>query len=386
MEFNKKTTRSIMLLISFTVLLYLGVSNIGLIPQYISALLDLLKPIIIALFLAFALNAILRRVEGRLFGRPWKRFNRFRVKAARPLSILLTLLLALGVIAGVLFLIIPELVSTISLFAARIPSFFAGLELSIRDLSKEIPQLEDMLSRFNINFSNLGNTAFTWVQSLGNSLLEKTVNFSLSLVSYVTNTVLGLILAIYILAQKEKLGRQTRSLLYAIFKEAHVDRFLELAALANNTFSSFITGQLLEALILGCIFLLLMNFFAFPYALLISVLIMVCAMIPMVGAFIACAVGFLLILTNSTSQALWFVLFFVIVQQLEGNLIYPRVVGKSVGLSPIWVLSAITIGGALWGILGMLVSIPLVSVAYTLVAALVKSRLDERRIPHYKTD
>lgn len=386
MNLDKKNLKSLMILISFTVLLYLGISNIGMLPKYFKGLLNFLTPIIIALILSVILNAIMSKLEFLFFGKPWRKYNRFRVKAARPLSILITFSLALGLILGVMFIVIPELITTITTLANRIPTFFVNTEIFINNLSKQIPELQGIINRFDLNLTSIGQSVFTWVQKFGSSLISDTFSFSVGIISALFDFVLGFILSVYILAQKEKLGRQIKSMLYAVMKEERVDRIIEVAKLANSTFSSFLTGQMLECLILGLIFLVAMNIFGFPYALLISVLIMVTAMIPIVGSFVASAVGFLLILTTSPIQAIWFVVMFLIIQQIEGNLIYPHVVGKSVGLSPMWILVAITVGGSLAGVIGMVVSIPVVSVLYTLTSDFIDNRLKKRRIPYFKTD
>lgn len=386
MNLDKQNRRSIMILISFTILLYLGVSNIGMLPKYFSSLLDFLTPIIIALVVALILNAIMSKLESRFFGSPWKKHNRFRVKAARPLSILMTLVLAFGLVLGVMFIVIPELVKTISSLVNQIPQFFMNIEKLISEWSMEIPELQDLINRYNLNLTTVGQRIIVWLQSVGSSLLNNTVTFSMNVISAVFNFLLGFILAIYMLAQKEKLGRQGRSLLYSLFKEAKVDRVLEILHLANNTFSSFLTGQMLECVILGLMCLVAMSIFGFPYALMISVLIMVTAMVPMVGSFVAGFVGFLLILTSNPIQAVWFVVMFLVIQQIEGNLIYPHVVGKSVGLSPIWILISITIGGSLAGVMGMVLSIPVASVLYSLTSDFINKRLITKRIPFYKTN
>lgn len=386
MNLDKQNRRSIMLLISFTILLYLGVSNIGMLPKYFSSFLAFLTPIIIALVVALILDAIMSKLENRFFGSPWKKHNRFRVKAARPVSILMTLILAFGLVLGVMFIVIPELVRTISSLVNQIPKFFMNIEKLISDWSVQVPELQDLVNRYDLNLTNLAQRLIVWLQSVGSSLLNNTVTFSMNVISAVFNFILGFILAVYILAQKEKLGRQSRSLLYSLFKEARVDRALEILHLANTTFSSFLTGQMLECVILGLMCLIAMSIFGFPYALMISVLIMVTAMVPMVGSFVAGFVGFLLILTSNPIQAVWFVLMFLVIQQIEGNLIYPHVVGKSVGLSPIWILVSITIGGSLAGVMGMVLSIPVVSVVYSLMSDFINKRLVNKRIPFYKTD
>lgn len=215
-------------------------------------------------------------------------------------------------------------------------------------------------------------------------VLNSTLDLASSIIGGVVGSVVAVVFAAYILLQKERLGRQFRQLLYAYLPEHHADRITEVGTLSYRTFSRFLSGQCLEAVILGCMFFLTMSILRFPYALTISVLITVTALIPIFGAFIGCIVGAFLILTVDPMQALWFVVLFLILQQVEGNLIYPHVVGSSVGLPSIWVLAAVTIGGSVMGIAGMLIFIPLCSVFYTLLRHSILNRLRARKIPQEK--
>ena len=200
----------------------------------------------------------------------------------------------------------------------------------------------------------------------------------------VSTFVIGLIFSFYVLLQKERLARQGRQVLYALFPESWADKALEVLRLSNRTFSSFLSGQCVEAVILGALFVAAMTIFRMPYALLVGVLIALTALIPVVGAFIGCVVGALLIAVTNPWQAVGFIVLFLILQQIEGNLIYPHVVGNSVGLPSIWVLAAVTLGGKLMGIAGMLFFIPLCSVLYALFRGYVKARLKARHVPPRK--
>ena len=203
-------------------------------------------------------------------------------------------------------------------------------------------------------------------------------------VSGVSTFVIGLIFALYILLQKERLARQGRQVCYGLMPEHWADRTLEIARMASRTFASFLSGQCLEAVILGTLFVVAMTLFRMPYALLVGVLIALLSLIPIVGAFIGCGVGALLIAMTDPWKALLFVILFLVLQQIEGNLIYPHVVGSSVGLPSIWVLAAVTLGGKLMGVLGMLIFIPLCSVLYALFRGYVKKRLVQRNVPEGK--
>ena len=204
---------------------------------------------------------------------------------------------------------------------------------------------------------------------------------AMSILGGLLTAVLAAVFSVYILLQKEKLGAQCKKLLYAFLPQERAGQALSIAALSSRTFASFLSGQCLEAVILGCLFFIAMSVLRFPYALMISVLVGFTALIPLFGAFIGCAVGAFMILIIDPMRALWFVILFLVLQQIEGNLIYPKVVGGSVGLPSIWVLVAVTIGGSTMGIAGMLLFIPLCSVLYALLRRTVYERLQKKEVP-----
>ena len=198
--------------------------------------------------------------------------------------------------------------------------------------------------------------------------------------SAVVDLVIGLVFALYCLARKEILARQGRRILYSVLPEHFSDETIRILRLTNSTFSNFISGQCLEALILGCLFAVCMSILKMPYIPLVSVLIAVTALIPLVGAFVGCFLGAFFILVNDPIQALIFIAMFLVLQQIEGNLIYPKVVGTSIGLPGMWVLLAVAVGGDLMGVAGMLVMIPISSVVYALIREFTNKRLEERGI------
>ena len=235
-----------------------------------------------------------------------------------------------------------------------------------------------------IDWESLTRKALEYAQAVGGRIVTSGGGFIGGVVSGVSTFVIGLIFSFYILLQKEKLSRHGRQVIYGLLPMEKADRTLEILRLANRTFSHFLSGQCLEACILGTLFAAAMTIFRMPYALLVGVLIALTALIPIVGAFIGCGVGALLIAIDDPWKALWFVVMFLVLQQIEGNLIYPHVVGSSVGLPSIWVLAAVTLGGSLMGVLGMLLFIPLCSVVYSLFRAYVKDRLTARNVPAEK--
>ena len=280
--------------------------------------------------------------------------------------------------------IVPGVRDDVTSIAAQVPEAFERLQESAARFQEYLPLLANQIEGLSIDWAGLSQKAVGLVQNWGKGLLISGGGLVSGIVSGVTTFFIGLIFSLYILLQKEKLARQGRQLCYAFLPEAAADQLLNILRLSERTFSSFLSGQCLEAVILGTMFFVSMTLLHFPYALLVGVLIALTALIPIVGAFIGCAVGALLMLVNDPWQALWFIVLFLVLQQIEGNLIYPHVVGSSVGLPSIWVLAAVTVGGSLMGILGMLVFIPLCSVLYALLRQLTVHRLKQRRVPAEK--
>ena len=251
-------------------------------------------------------------------------------------------------------------------------------------LERYLPQLQDFAESLAIDWKSLSQKAIQLAQSWGGSLLSSGGGLIGGVVSGVSTFVIGLIFSFYILLQKERLARQGRQVLYGLLPQKKADRTLEILRLANRTFSSFLSGQCTEAVILGTLFIVTMSLFRLPYAVLVGVLIALTALVPIVGDFIGCGVGALLIAVADPWKAVVFVILFLVLQQIEGNLIYPHVVGSSVGLPSIWVLAAVTLGGKLLGVGGMLLFIPLCSVLYALFRDYVKGRLREKEVPAEK--
>ena len=238
-----------------------------------------------------------------------------------------------------------------------------------------------MLPAFTLDLERLYTAVLNFLTSYGQTLMDTTIGVTTSIFSAAVNFVLALVFSLYVLAQKETLSRQVTKTMRALLPEKKAAWLMDLAALTNKTFSNFITGQLTEAVILGSLCFVGMVLFKMPYASVVSVLIGFTALIPIFGAFIGIIIGAFLILLISPVKAFWFVIFILVLQQIEGNLIYPRVVGKSVGLPGIWVLAAVTVGGNAFGLVGMLLSVPVCSVLYALLRQLVHGRLEKKGLP-----
>lgn len=296
--------------------------------------------------IALILNVPMDFVERHLFRQAGKVRGRFARKAARPVSLLLVLLLAAAVAAVVSFLLVPQLGRT-----------FEELKGNIRAYTPRLLELQK-----EVDWKGIAVTA------------------ARSVVSKVAAFLIAFAFALYILLQKEKLGRQVRTVLFAFVRRGRAEAALEVCAFTYRTFAGFLAGQCVEALILGGLFVVSMLILKIPYALLMGVVISVTALVPVFGAFVGCGAGVILIFLEDPVKALVFLILFLVLQEIEGDLIYPHVVGNSVGLPPIWVLAAVSVGGSLMGVTGMLVSIPLAAVIYALFREIVYLKLRQKKI------
>ena len=374
---ERKKTKTILLIITFTILLYLGLQNIGVVAEAVKFLVRLLSPFIIGLCIAFIVNVLMRALEERVFAFMGRSKRRFVRKLRRPLCLVLSVLIILGMIAFLLIMIVPEIQRTVQTIANSMPTYIVEAQNWVNSMADRLELPWEIVS--DINWTKAVSAVTSYLQEHGASIFNTTIGVTTSVFVGLFNFILGFVFAIYLLMQKEKIGGQFKRLLYAYIKKERVDKFLSVMSLAQNAYSRFVTGQLTEAVIIGVLCFIGMLIFSMPYATLISTLIAFTALIPMIGAFIGTAVGALLILMVDPIKALWFIVFIIVLQQFESNLIYPRVVGKSIGLPGIWVLTAVTIGGSLFGILGILLSVPLCSVIYTLLSNAIEKRLQKKR-------
>ncbi len=380
MEWNKQSIKSLLLVVCGGVAFYCALQNLDVVWGAVRGLLGILAPFLLGGALAFILNVPMRAIERHLL-----KNSRRGARLRRPLALVLTLLAVLGVLALASLVIGPGIADAVMSIIREIPAAFDRLQKQLNGLSESLaeylPMIQEWLAGVNINWESLSRKVLEYAQALGTGLVSSGSGFIGGVVSGVSTFVIGLIFSFYILLQKEKLSRQGRQVIYGLLPLGQADRTLDILRLASRTFSSFLSGQCLEACILGTLFVAAMTIFRMPYALLVGVLIALTALIPIVGAFIGCAVGALLIAIDDPWKALWFIVLFLVLQQIEGNLIYPHVVGSSVGLPSIWVLAAVTLGGSLMGITGMLFFIPLCSVVYALFRSYVKGRLEKKAVP-----
>ena len=353
--------------------------------QRVKLMLDyvwsLLSPFAVGAVIAFVFNVPMRAIENQLC-------DIRKEDLRRGLSIILTLAALFLVGFFVVELLVPQIQLTVASLQEKIPAFVDRTAQKLMVFMADNPQIQewvkDMLKMETINWSNILQNILTFVGNQVSTVMGGAVNVIGNLAGAVVNFVISIVFAIYCLARKDILARQGRRILYAILPEHRTDEIIRVSQLTNATFSNFISGQCLEACILGALFAVAMAIFKMPYIPLVSVIIAVTALIPVVGAFVGCFVGAFFILVNDPFQALSFIAMFLVIQQLENNLIYPRVVGTSIGLPGMWVLVAVTIGGEIMGVVGMLLMIPLASVLYTLAREFTNRRLAERNIPAEK--
>ena len=371
MNLNKENMRKLRELILFTVIILIALWNYKLLFEWAGAAFRIILPFLLGGGIAFVLNIPMSFLEEKIFGNRHLKDKKIVKKLSRPVSLILTLAIVIGVIVLVMFVVIPELTRTVVSLGRTIQTFIPEAQEFLEEIFTDNKEIGAWLAELNLDVDKLTDQAVSFFQNGAGDILNSTMSAIGSIVSGVTTFVIAFVFSCYVLLQKEKLSVQVKKVVYAFFPERRCEWLFEVAGLASKAFSSFFTGQCVEALILGCMFFIVMSILNMPYTLLVSVLIAFTALIPIFGAFIGCFVGAFLILMVDPMKMLVFVVTFLILQQIEGNLIYPKVVGSSVGLPSIWVLAAVSIGGSLMGIVGMLIFIPIVSVVYTLFKASV---------------
>ncbi len=381
MYFDRKFMHRVFLLIAGSILFGWLILDTARASMVFDTIWKLISPFVVGSGIAFVFNVPMRAVE-----RQFSDIRRAGLK--RTLSIVVTIFCLVLVIMFVFELLLPQIQLTVDALSARIPSFINRTAAKLTEVLADYPDLgpwlQETLKLDSLNLQDLLTNALTFLWEQVSLVMGSAVNVIGSVTGAIINAVVAVAFALYCLARKEILARQGRRVLYAFLPENIVDEIIRVLRLVNSTFSNFISGQCLEAIILGCLFAVAMAIFKMPYIPLVSVVIAVTALIPVVGAFVGCIVGAFFILVNDPIQALTFIAMFLVIQQLENNLIYPRVVGTSIGLPGMWVLVAVTVGGGIMGVGGMLLMIPLASVCYTLAREITDKRLAERNIPQEK--
>lgn len=378
MNLNRENMRKLKELILFTIIILIALWDYRILFEWIGVAFRIVLPFILGGGIAFILNIPMSFLEEKIFQNRHLKEKKIAQRLSRPVCLVLTLAIVIGVVVLVMFVVIPELTRTILSLGRTIQTFIPEAQQFLEKLFTDNKEIQAWLSNLNLDVGRLTDTVMSFFQNSAGNVLNSTMSAIGSIVSGVTTFVIAFVFSCYVLLQKEKLNVQVKKVVYAFFPEKRAEWMFEVGSLASKAFSSFFTGQCVEALILGCMFFVVMSILNMPYTMLVSVLIAFTALIPIFGAFIGCFVGAFLILMVDPMQMVVFVVTFLILQQIEGNLIYPKVVGSSVGLPSIWVLAAVTIGGSLMGIVGMLIFIPIVSVVYTLFRASVYKHLRKK--------
>lgn len=365
--------KNIILIITYIALIIFVLVNFEKILSILGYIINIFSPFIFGAIVAFVLNVLVNFIERKLFGKVKKKTW---LKIKRPLSIAISVVLVIFIIVFIMNLLIPQLKNSVSLFTDSLPTY----KEDIINIMNKFNLEETTIKKVSDYLDNFGKVITDYIKGNSKDVITVTTEVATSLIAIISKAVIAIVFAIYIIAQKETLKRQFNKLMNAYLKPRTVDRINKYASMANTTFSNFVTGQCLEALIFGSLCFLGMLILRLPYATTIAVLLGFTALIPVFGAFIGTFLGAFLILMISPIKAIIFVVFILVLQQIEGNLIYPKVVGKSVGLPGIWVLLSVTIGASVGGILGMLIATPLCSLLYILLRQAVNDRINSNKI------
>lgn len=374
MELNSKNIKKILLVVFLSAVIVACVFNSEGVFLFLGKIFTYISPIIIALCIAFILNVPLNALENRIFKFMAKSKRKFIQKMRRPLCMILTYLLAFGIISVLVLVIIPDIIETVIYIVDKLPAFVvSSREWLIKTFTRFGFAAED-LPLLNLDLSSFTNTVKNLLSSYSGKIVGDAVTITTSVIGGVFDTVFSLVISAYVLAQKERIGRFVKKLINTFTSTKFASTVYHIANQAAESFSRFIGGQLTESVILGVLCYIGMLIFRFPNAPIISVLICVTSLVPVVGALVGVFIGALLILITNPVKALLFVIFIIILQQIEGNLIYPRVVGKAVGLPGIIVISAVLVGGNIGGIIGALIAVPVSATLFILLKEAIEKQ------------
>lgn len=371
--YKNQETKRILFIITFAVILTAGVFNFDVILNVIRQILSILYPFIVGGVIAFILNVILRQLELKVF----KKVS-FEIKGRsfkRPICLFLTILITISIVFMLLFLLVPKLIEAILAMASQLGVFIPQAQDYLKNLFDDNPQIIQFVESLNIDFDSMLKQLTDFLTNSATGMLSNAVNMVTSFAGTLFSFMISFIFALYLLIQKENLSRQLRLIMKACLSEKNASKMEYVLALSFETFSSFVGGQGLEAIVLGCIVGGACWIFKLSYASLVGVIAALCSFIPMFGSMIALVIGTLLQLIVSPYQAIFFLVMMLIIQQIDGNLIYPNIMGNRIGLAPMWVLIAFTVGGSLMGLFGMLLFIPITSILYDLFAEWTYSRI-----------
>lgn len=385
---NKFSIKKIILIMLGLIIFYLAIKNIAVVTSYIGTFISYFTPFILGAALAFVINVPMTKIEGFLFKKvpedPKTRLQKCASALKRPVSMLIALILVFGVIVLAGVIIVPQVASGLESLAAALPGAMDRLQEWIDSNAHKINVVENLMNKVDIDLDSVGRELANTAKGWATAILDSGFSTVSNIVNGIFQFVIGLVFAIYILLQKEKLGRQGKQIVYAAFSEKTADKIMYITGMTRDVFKGFISGQCVDGIINAILFFIILTILGIPYAVMLSIFSGFMAMIPIIGSFIGAGVGVIIVLIMDPSQVLYFIIMYIIVQQIDGNVIYPLIAGNSMGLPSIWVLMAVTVGGSMMGILGMILFIPICSVLYKLTRHYVLRRLKDNDVPDEK--
>lgn len=364
-------------LLAFAIVLVWALWNYNASLHLLGGLYNILLPFIIGGCMAFIVNVLMTKLEVY-----WRRYLKHSVvsRFERPACLLLSLVLIIGFLAFFVLTIVPELHASMKLLVKMLPPALAKLDAYLQQKAQELAFSPDELAFVQAQAKEIYHTLLNYLQNNKRLLLEQTVSATASLLDVLTNCVIGFVAAVYCLLEKHRLVRNFKRVLFAFCSKERAAYVLHVLQTSEKIFRGFVSGQLVVALLLGVMYFVSMTLFDFPYATVISLMVAVLSLIPILGTFISALIGCFLILVAAPEKIWYFIILYFVLQRVEGDLLYPKIVGKAVGLSELWVLAAVTIGASLGGIAGMIICVPLFSVLYALLAEKVKRLLEEKNL------
>lgn len=370
-----KVRKQWLLYITYGIVLFLALSNLGKLKNGLFYVLGILSPVILAIAVAFVVNLPLCFFEEKALAWLWKKNKRLAAHK-RAISVVVTFVVILLVIALLITFIIPQLGESLKTLADSIPQYLDKAQKFMNEMMDKYNLSDKLWSKVTENWKEIINSASNFMSAA----VPQIYNVTVGITGGITTAFMGIILSVYLLVSKEKMVLMVKKVMYAFLPKPFCDRVVYVGKKAKTVFQSFIGGQFTEAFILTVLCVVGLSLMRVPYALLISVLVGITSLVPIVGAWVGVATSCFLLLLVNPIKALWFVIFFIILQQVEGNLIYPRVVGNAIGVSGFWIIIAVTVGGSLFGVLGMLLGVPTISVIYFIGRQYVYKRLAQREI------
>ena len=378
MKEKKQALRTVLFVITFTVLLIYLVNNTSVILYLLGKIVSLLFPFLLGCGIAFVINIPMRGIENTFFKNSQSKAYKYK----RPISLIMAYVFILCVVVLVMFVVVPEVAKTVDAVGTKLPGVWNDLKAWALKYTDKYPEVAEKISKIEINWNQVGDL----FKDKGGTIITTTFSIFSSIIGAIVNVIVGIVFSFYILAQKEKLGKQAKMVIYALCKESTADEFMVFGKIANTTFSKFFTCQFREGIILGTLMGLALKILGMPYPLTIGVLIAFTALIPIFGAFFGLAIGIFLIAVEAPKYVLWFIIVFFVLQFIENYFIYPKLVGGDIGLNAIWVLLAVLVGGDLMGVVGMFIFIPLVSVIYAYTRSIITRKLKKKNIDVDKKD